>query len=77
MAKVHLVNDARAFPVRLEMEGATSIVPLRAVVLQLPVPQATDELPLPPGSLSLAVHPDVARQLAYDLLHAADQLDRT
>ena len=61
MAKVHLVIDARALAVSMELNGATPIVPLRAVALQFPAPQAIDEWEIPPAPLSLAVAPHIAR----------------
>ena len=60
MAQVHLVDDARATAVRMELDGATPIRPLRAVLLQFPAPQATDEWEIPSAPLSLAVRPEAA-----------------
>ena len=77
MAKVHFVNDATVYAAALGLEGATPIVPLRAVVLQFPKPQELDDLPIPSAPLSIAVHPEVARGLAEALLQAADELDQT
>ncbi|MCY3876584.1 MAG: hypothetical protein OXF88_20120 [Rhodobacteraceae bacterium] len=71
MPKVHCVNEARAFAVKIDMEGATPIWPLKMVVVQFPRPAATDELEIPPAPLSLALHPDVAIDLALDLYQAA------
>ena len=79
MTKVHLVNDARVLKVRLGLDGATSIVPLRAAVLQLLAPPTSVEwqVPRPPGAtISFALHPDLAREIAHDLLNAANELDR-
>ena len=76
MAQVHLVDDARATAVRMELEGATPIRPLRAVLLQFPAPQATDEWEIPSAPLSLAVRPEVARELGLALIAAAEELDR-
>ena len=59
MAKVHLVDDARVFGVNMELEGATPIVPLNAVLLQFPVPQTTDEWEIPRAPLSIAVAPRI------------------
>lgn len=39
MTKAHQVHDAVTHAVRMELEGATPIVPPRAVVLQFPKPQ--------------------------------------
>ena len=75
MAKVHFFDDAAVLPVNMELDGATPIFPWRAVVLQLPAPQATDELAIPSAPISLALHPDLARRLAHDLLAAAKNLD--
>ena len=61
MAKVHLVNDATVYYATMGLEGATPIVPLRAVVLQFPRPQALDDWAIPSSPLSIAVPPDVAR----------------
>ena len=77
MAKVHFVNDATVYAANMELDGAIPIVPLRAVVLQFPKPQALDDWEIPPSPLSIGVHPDVARGLAEALLQAADYLDRT
>ena len=57
MPKVYMVNDARATALRFELDGATPIVPMQAVLLQFPRPQATDELEIPSASLSLMVAP--------------------
>lgn len=76
MPKVHCVNDARVHGVKLEMDGATPIVPLRAVVLQFPAPQTIDEWEIPPAALSVAVHPSTAREIAAALLRAAQELDQ-
>ena len=77
MAKVHLVNNATVYAATMGLDGATPIVPLRAVVLQFPKPQAHGDWPIPPAPLSIAVHPEKARYLAEALLEAADELDRT
>ncbi len=77
MPKVYMVNDVRATALRFELDGATPIVPMRAVLLQFARPQATDELEIPSASLSLMVAPDIARGLAHALLRAADDLDQT
>ena len=73
MAKVHLVNGAVTHAVRFEPEGVTPIVPQRAVVLQFPAAQATDEWPIPPAPLSLAVSPETAIHLALALYEAATE----
>ena len=52
-SKLHLVNDAVAYGVKLEMERATPIRPLRAVVLQYPAAQANDEWEFIHAPLSL------------------------
>lgn len=77
MAKAHCFDDAAVFPVKIELDGATPIVPMRAVVLQLPAPQTTDEWAIPSAPISLAFHPDLARRLAHDLLAAAENLDHS
>ncbi len=73
MAKVHLVNSGAAHAIKFELEGATPIVPMRAVALQFPAPQATDEWPIPPAPLSLGLSPEVAIQLALALYQAATE----
>ena len=75
MGKVYLISGAQATGVNFELEDATPIVPLRAVLLQFPKPQALDELEIPSAALSIALHPDAARELAYELLRAAESLD--
>lgn len=69
---VHLVIDAKVYAGRGELEGATPIVPLRWVDVLVAAP-TTDELanPLPPGTLLLRVHPDLAIDLALALYQAA------
>ena len=76
MAKVHLVNDATAWAVHMEVDSATPIVPLNAVVLQFPAPQAIDEWEIPPAPLSIAVIPEVAIELAVALYQAAREAQR-
>ena len=79
MTKVHMTNAMEVHRVRIDHDGVTPIFPLRAVVLQLLAPQAIEEWPVPrpPGaSISFAFHPDLARDLAQELLDAADALDR-
>ncbi len=76
MAKVHLMTNARTFPVSMEIEGgATPIVPLSAVVLQFAAPQAIDEWEIPPAPVSIALVPEMARLLAQSLLATANRLD--
>lgn len=74
--KVHLVADVQTIAVRPELEGATPIVPLRAVVLHFAV-QTTDEwpLPFPSEGLCVAVHPELAKDVARALLAAAQELE--
>ena len=76
LTKVHLVDDAQVIAVRPELDGATPIVPLRAVALRLAV-QTTDEWPLPflSEELCVAVHPELAMEIAYALLAAARELE--
>ena len=77
MTKVHFVDTAIVRSMATEMQGATPIRPLSDFVLiQFPVPQAIEELEIPPASLSVAVPPDEARGIARALLAAADELDR-
>ena len=61
--------------VRPELEGATPIVPIRAVVLH-PVVQTIDEWPLPWEGESLALHPDLAKEVAHALLQAVAELEQ-
>ena len=58
MAKVYLVDTAVTHAIKIELEDATPIWPLRLVALQFPVPQATDEWPLPRAPLSLGMTPE-------------------
>lgn len=77
MAKVHLVTDAQVIPVDFEYDGATPIRPLRAVVLRSVVP-TSDEFPLeeiPGRKISLALHPDLAREVARGLQDAVRELE--
>ena len=77
MAKVHFVGEARTFAVKIELAGATPILPLPGVVvLQFPKPQALDELEIPSAPLSLGLHPDAAVALAHALLQAVHELDQ-
>ena len=80
MAQVSLVTDAQATPVQLEMEGATPIVPLKAVALHVAV-QTTDEWPdiepPPEGSILLALHPALAKELAHAMLAAVQKLENS
>ena len=73
MAKVHCVEGAVVRPVKIELEGATPIWPLRGVVVQFPAPQATDEWPIHSAPLSFALTPESAIQLALDLYQAATE----
>ena len=75
--KVLLVKDAAAQAVRFELTEATPIRPLRAVAVTL-VPQTTDEWPVhsPPGTISLALRPTVAKRLAQELLSAVQDLEK-
>ena len=79
MAKVYLVTEAKVQAVGIDLDGATPIVPMRAVLVRTDF-QTTDEWPdflsLPGESaLFFAVHPDLAKGLAHDLLDAAQDLD--
>ena len=62
MTKVHMLDDAVVHVSKAEMEGATPIRPMRAVVMQFPVPRTSDEWAIPPAPLSLAVRPEFARE---------------
>ena len=75
--KVLLVDDATAQAVRFDLTVATPIRPLQAVAVTL-VPQTTDEWPVrsPPGTISLALRPTVARRLAQELLSAVQDLEK-
>ena len=72
---MHMMNNATVHPVRIELEEVTPIRPLRAVALQFPAAEATDEWPIPSAPLSLALAPELARELAHAILAAADQLE--
>ena len=78
MAKVCLVTDAQVQAVSIDLEGATPIVPMRAVLVRTGF-QTTDEWPdvlsLPGESVLFAVDPYLAKRLAYDLLAAAQDLE--
>lgn len=67
MAKVHCVNDVVVHAVKIELEGATPITPLEPIVIQFGSPQATDEWPIPPAPLSIALDRDTAIELAVAL----------
>ena len=75
MAKVYLATNARTIAVDLELQEATSIVPLNAVVLQFSVPQAIDVWEIPCAPLSIALVPEAARLLAANILESANRLD--
>ena len=66
MAKVHMVNTAATHAAKIELEGATPIHPLRAVALQFPAPQATDEWGIPSAPLSIGI--PQKRRLSLPLL---------
>ncbi len=67
MAKVHCVNHATAHSVKIEIEGATPIVPLNPVVIQFDHPQATDEWEIPDAPLSIVLDQAVALDLAISI----------
>ena len=75
MAKVHLVTDVEVLPARGEVEGPIPIRLLSGTVfLRIHAP-TTDELDLPWEGQSLALHPDLAKKLAHDLLSAVQELE--
>ncbi len=76
MAKVHLVDKAQVHPAKFELDGATPIVPMRAVVLRVVAP-TTDEWPIPSreGDQFLAFHPELAREIAEALVLAAREVE--
>ncbi len=82
MTKVHLVDSTKVFGVRMEMDAANVIPirPLRSVLLQmLGVPTSEEwPVPRPPGaSLSFALDPDEAIQLALALYQAATSVQKS
>ena len=60
MTKVYCVDDALVHRVDAELDGATPIRPMEAVVSQFPTLRTTDEWAIPPATLSIAVRPDTA-----------------
>ena len=70
MAKVYCVSEVAAFAPHIELEGATPIRPLEAVVIQFGAPQATDEWEIPSAPLSIAVLPEQALERAIALYQA-------
>ena len=78
MAKIHHVSAAQVSGVDFELDGATPIRPLRAVLLRSVV-STTDELPIPPlpgRTISLALTPDQAKEVAGALLETVRQLEQ-
>ena len=76
MAKVHLVEDARVWAVKPELESnVTPMVSLDSAIVEL-VAHATDECPLQfqQGKLLLALRPELAEALAQGLLEAVKEL---
>ena len=69
MAKVHRVENAQVLAANIELDAATPIVPLRSVYVRLHAP-TTDELALPWEGPALALHLDLVKQLAQDLLES-------
>ena len=78
MAKVYLVTDVQVQAVGIDLDGATPIVPIRAVLVRTGF-RTTDEWPdflsLSGESVLFAVDPHLAKGLAHDLLSAAQDLE--
>ena len=71
MTAVNCVKNPIVLTPKIDLEGVTPIVPVRPVVIQWHGAQASDDWPIPPAALSLALDPDDALQFAIDLYYAA------
>ena len=79
MAQVHLAVEASVHPVKAEVDrggGVTQLHPYRAIALRVRAP-TTDEWAIPdlPGWQTIALHPELAREVAAALLAAAEELE--